>query len=97
MADLETVANYLALSVVASSAKSAELKLKELEGQEGFALTLLHTVASTNLPLSTRLAAALFFKNFIKRKWIDENGNYLISINDVELVKKGTANLSKTI
>lgn len=88
MADLETVANYLALSVVASSAKSAELKLKELEGQEGFALTLLHTVASTNLPLSTRLAAALFFKNFIKRKWIDENGNYLISINDVELVKK---------
>lgn len=88
MADLESVANILALSVVASSAKSAEQQLKELERQQGFALTLLHTVASTNLPLSTRLAGALFFKNFIKRRWVDENGNYLISTNDVELIKK---------
>ncbi|CDO91705.1 unnamed protein product [Kluyveromyces dobzhanskii CBS 2104] len=88
MADLENVANLLALSVVASSARTAEQTLKELEPQEGFAITLLHTVASTNLPLSTRLAGALFFKNFIKRRWIDENGNYMISANDVELVKK---------
>ncbi|QEU58779.1 Cse1 [Kluyveromyces lactis] len=88
MADLENIANILALSVVASSARTAEQQLKELESQEGFALNLLHTVASTNLPLSTRLAGALFFKNFIKRRWIDENGNYLISANDVELVKK---------
>lgn len=88
MADLETVANYLALSVVATSARSAEQKLRELEPQEGFALTLLHTVASSNLPQSTRLAGALFFKNFIKRKWVDEDGNYLLSNNDVELIKK---------
>lgn len=88
MSDLETISNLLAQSVVASTAKVAEQNLKSLENQEGFPLTLLHIVASTNLPISTRLAGALFFKNFIKRKWVDENGNHMISSNDVELLKK---------
>ena len=88
MSDLETISNLLAQSVVASTAKVAEQNLKSLENQESFPLTLLHIVASTNLPISTRLAGALFFKNFIKRKWVDENGNHMISSNDVELLKK---------
>ncbi|KAL3232393.1 Importin alpha re-exporter [Nakaseomyces bracarensis] len=87
MSDLETVAQYLADSVVAATSKSAEKNLKQLETQDGFGLTLLHIVASSNLPIATRLAGALFFKNFIRRKWIDENGNHLLSANNVELIK----------
>lgn len=88
MSDLETVAKFLAESVVASTAKASERNLKQLETQDGFGLTLLHVIASTNLPLSTRLAGALFFKNFIRRKWVDENGNHLLPANNVELIKK---------
>ncbi|SCV04705.1 LAME_0H20582g1_1 [Lachancea meyersii CBS 8951] len=88
MSDLESIAHYLAQSVVASSSKAAEASLKAQESQEGFPLTLMHVIASANLPVSTRLAGALFFKNFIKRKWVDENGTYLISQTDVEAVKR---------
>ncbi|KAL6950231.1 hypothetical protein ACO0QE_000907 [Hanseniaspora vineae] len=77
MSDLDVISNLLAQSVNAATAKSAEKQLKEIENQQGFPLTLLNIVQSTNLPLGTRLAAALFFKNFIKRKWVDEDGNYL--------------------
>lgn len=85
---METVAKFLAESVIASTAKTSERNLRQLETQDGFGLTLLHVIASTNLPLSTRLAGALFFKNFIKRKWVDENGNHLLPANNVELIKK---------
>ncbi|AMD22666.1 HHL104Wp [Eremothecium sinecaudum] len=88
MSDLETISYYLAQSVVASTAKSSEQSLKAIEGQEGFALSLLHIVASKNIPISTRLAGALFFKNFIRRKWVNENGEHILAMNDVELVKK---------
>lgn len=97
MSDIETVARFLAESVVASTSKSAEKSLKTLETQDGFGLTLLHVVASTNLPNPTRLAGALFFKNFIKRKWVDEDGNYLLPINNVELIKKEIVPLMITL
>ncbi|SCU86398.1 LAMI_0D01904g1_1 [Lachancea mirantina] len=87
MSDLETLSVFLSQSVQAGTAKAAEQNLKQLENQDGFALTLLHITASTNQPIATRLAGALFFKNFIKRKWVDENGAYLISRNDAEAVK----------
>ncbi|CCD26889.1 importin-alpha export receptor NDAI_0I03210 [Naumovozyma dairenensis CBS 421] len=97
MSDLETISNYLSQSVIAGTAKSAERSLRSLENQNGFGLTLLHVVASTNIPISTRLAGALFFKNFVKRKWIDENGNHIISSNDVELIKKEIVPLMITL
>ena len=82
MSDLDVISNLLTQSVSAATAKSAEKQLKEIENQQGFSLTLLNIVQSTNLPLGTRLAAALFFKNFIKRKWVDEDGNYLNNASD---------------
>lgn len=88
MSDLETVSRYLADSVVASTAKSSERALRGLEDQDGFGLTLLHVVASANLPVPTRLAGALFFKNFIKRKWVDEDGNHLLPAGNVKLIKE---------
>lgn len=97
MSDLETVSKYLAESVVASTAKSSERVLRSLEEQDGFALTLLHVVASANLPAPTRLAGALFFKNFIKRKWVDEDGNHLIPPTNVSLVKEEIVPLMITL
>lgn len=88
MSNIETVSKLLSDSVIASTAKLAERSLKELETQSGFGLTLLHIVAADNLLISTRLAGALFFKNFLKRKWVDENGNHLLPADNVELIKK---------
>ncbi|SMN18045.1 similar to Saccharomyces cerevisiae YGL238W CSE1 Nuclear envelope protein that mediates the nuclear export of importin alpha (Srp1p) [Maudiozyma saulgeensis] len=88
MSDIEIVSKLLSDSVIAQTSKLAEKSLKELESQDGFGLTLLHVVAAENLSISTRLAGALFFKNFLKRKWVDENGNHLLSVSSVELIKK---------
>ncbi|CEP62978.1 importin-alpha export receptor LALA0_S06e08240g [Lachancea lanzarotensis] len=88
MSDLVSVAQYLEQSVAASTSKAAEASLKAEESLEGFPLTLMHVIASGNLPVSTRLAGALFFKNFIKRRWVDENGDYLISLSDVDAIKR---------
>ena len=88
MSEIEIIAKLLSESVIASTSKLAEKSLKEGETQDGFGLTLLHVVAAENLPMSTRLAGALFFKNFLKRKWVDENGNHLLPASNVELIKK---------
>ena len=79
MAELGSIAHFLSQSIEASNSKNAEAHLKSLETQPGFAVTLMHVIASSNLPVATRLAGALFFKNFIKRKWINENGVYMIA------------------
>lgn len=88
MSELNIIAKFLAESVVASTAKNAERNLGSLETQQGFGLNLLHIVASADLPLATRLAGALFFKNYMRRRWIDEDGNHLLPASDTELIKK---------
>jgi len=49
---------------------SAESALTLEESKPGFSIQLLHIVASDALPLNTRLAGALFFKNFIKFNYV---------------------------
>ncbi|CCH63001.1 hypothetical protein TBLA_0I03480 [Henningerozyma blattae CBS 6284] len=97
MSELESISKLLSDSINAATAKSAERELKAIETQNGFGLTLLHIIASHNLPISTRLAGALFFKNFIKRKWIDENGNHLLPSENIELIKKEIVPLMITL
>ncbi|CDK27317.1 unnamed protein product [Kuraishia capsulata CBS 1993] len=87
MSEVTAVSQLLGLSIQGATAKHAEQQLRQLESQPGFALTLLKIVADPSADKSTRLAGSLFFKNFIKNKWIDENGNYLISGDDVRLIK----------
>src|SRR5271170_6462398 len=57
------------------------------EKQPGFSLTLLQITASNTFSYNTRLASALFFKNFIKRKWTDVEGNYKLPPNEVTAIK----------
>jgi exportin-2 (importin alpha re-exporter) len=65
-----------------------ELALREQEKKPGFSLLLLHLTATTTYPYNTRLASALFFKNFIKRNWTDEDGNYKLPQNEVATIKQ---------
>lgn len=48
---------------------TAERVLREEENKLGFSVTLLQIVATANYDDVTRLAGALYFKNFIKRWW----------------------------
>ena len=65
----------------------AELQIRAEEKKPGFALLLLQITNSPNFSYNTRLASALFFKNFIKRNWTDVEGNYKLSLQDVTAIK----------
>jgi exportin-2 (importin alpha re-exporter) len=69
MAELQEIGQLLQQSLNPTSRKSAEATLREKEAQPGFSILLLHVVASQSLDEALRLAAALYFKNFIKRNW----------------------------
>ncbi|EGW35169.1 uncharacterized protein SPAPADRAFT_48204 [Spathaspora passalidarum NRRL Y-27907] len=91
MADnsLESIPTYLEQSLSPQYAKQAEKLLRSIENQPGFAINLLHVIASTNLPQAVRLAGAVFLKNLVRRKWIDEDGsNYLLPLEDVTAIKR---------
>lgn len=51
-------------------------------------MLLLQITASESYPTQTRLASALFFKNFVKRNWTDVEGNYKLPQQDVIAIKK---------
>jgi exportin-2 (importin alpha re-exporter) len=55
---------------IGANVASAEQALKAQDTNEGFSLALLQIVSSDSFPQATRLAAALFFKNFIRRNWV---------------------------
>lgn len=69
MAELEQIGQLLQRSLNPNERKAAEAALREREAQPGFSILLLHVVASETLDQGLRLAAALYFKNFIKRNW----------------------------
>lgn len=65
----------------------AELAIRQEESKPGFSLELLQITASPSYPYSTRLASALLFKNFIRRNWTDEDGNYKLQPQEVVTIK----------
>ena len=52
----------------------------------GFSLLLLQIAATDTYPQS-RLASALYFKNFISRHWVDEDGNHKLQPQEVATIK----------
>nr|POF17646.1 importin alpha re-exporter [Quercus suber] len=77
------LASRLAYNVISL----AELSLREQEDKPGFSLALLQIVATEAFPQNTRLASALFFKNFIKRSWVNEDGNHRLPASEVTTIK----------
>ncbi|RDL35142.1 putative importin-alpha export receptor [Venustampulla echinocandica] len=86
--DLQNVAQLLQATLDPRQHKQAEVALKNEETKPGFSLLLLNIVASESLPLNTRLAGALCFKNFVKFNWVDEDGSYKLPENEVATIKK---------
>ncbi|KAK4630943.1 Importin alpha re-exporter [Fulvia fulva] len=85
--DLQSVANLLAASLDPRQNKQAEQSLKSAEAKPGFSLALLQIVAAESFPINTRLASALFFKNFVRRNWTNEDGEHQLPANEVSTIK----------
>ncbi|KAM9889452.1 hypothetical protein OXX69_012828, partial [Metschnikowia pulcherrima] len=90
---LESIPVYLNESLDPRNAKSAEARLRAIEGQPHFAINLLNVVASSNLDASVRLAGSLFLKNLVRRKWANEDGEYLLPGEDVHYIKAEILNI----
>ncbi|PYH48199.1 putative chromosome segregation protein Cse1 [Aspergillus saccharolyticus JOP 1030-1] len=89
MADgLGALAQLLEASLDPRQNKQAELALRQEEKKPGYSLQLLQITASATYPYTTRLASALCFKNFIKRNWTDEDGNYKLQEDEVATIKR---------
>ncbi|KNG90193.1 importin-alpha re-exporter [Aspergillus nomiae NRRL 13137] len=89
MADnLGAVAQLLEASLDPRQNKQAELALRQEEQKPGYSLQLLQITASGSYPYNTRLASALCFKNFIKRNYTDEDGNYKLQLDEVTTIKQ---------
>jgi len=96
---LQTLSNFLkqTMSPVSKDRNQAEKFLQQHEGQQGFSLLLLNLLGSdSNDPQMqcVKLAAAINFKNFIKRNWkITEDGGDKIHGSDRDAVKNGIVEL----
>jgi Importin-beta N-terminal domain len=83
--------------LLSSNHVTAEIALREEEKKPGFSLSLLQITASPTYPYNTRLASALCFKNFIKRNWADEDGNYKLPVDEVATIKRELVSLMTAV
>ncbi|KAI4275776.1 MAG: hypothetical protein LQ337_002966 [Flavoplaca oasis] len=86
--DLQSLAMTLEASLDPTQNKQAETVLLQEQKKPGFTLLLLRIVASDTYGSTARLASALYFKNFIRRNWTDENGNYKLPQQEVVSIKQ---------
>ncbi|KAF9891293.1 importin-alpha export receptor [Aspergillus nanangensis] len=98
MADnLGAVAQLLAATLDPAQNKQAELALREEQKKPGYSLLLLQITASPSYPVHTRLSSALYFKNFIKNNYTDEDGNYTLPLEEVDTIKRELVNLMVSV
>ncbi|KAF1918242.1 CAS/CSE protein [Ampelomyces quisqualis] len=97
MADLATLSQLLEASLDPRRNKQAEAAISQEQAKPGFSLSLIHIVASNSAPQTTRLASALYFKNFIRRNWVDEDGNYKLPEGEVGAIKRELIGLMASV
>lgn len=93
MASVESISQLLAHSLDYRETKAAGSQLRELESSPHFSLNVLQIAGDTNSPLDVRMAAAALFKNLIKSRWNDADGNYLMHQDDVMAIKSNILDL----
>jgi exportin-2 (importin alpha re-exporter) len=86
-ADIGQIAQLLNATLDPSQHRKAETALKQEATKPQYSLALLNIVNSDTLPASTRLAAALAFKNFLRSNYVDEEGNYKLPQDEVQIIK----------
>ena len=67
--------------------------MKADQSKPQFAINILKVVAADSVPLHTRLAGSLCFKNFIRLNYTDDDGNYKLPLDQVQLIKKELVSL----
>ncbi|KAF2204358.1 Cse1-domain-containing protein [Delitschia confertaspora ATCC 74209] len=87
-AELQALAQLLEASLNPQTSKQAEAAIAEKQNTPNFSLKLLQLVASNNFPSSVRLSSAVYFKNYVKRNWADEDGNYKLPLDEVTAIKR---------
>lgn len=87
-ASMQTVAGLLQSTSDPRLHKEAEAHLKSEEKKPGFSLLLLNIIASEAATPASRLSGALYFKNFIRHNYIDEEGEYKLPPNEVITIKQ---------
>ncbi|MCJ1310181.1 importin-alpha export receptor [Agyrium rufum] len=85
--DTGRISQLLDASLDPRQNKQAEISLKQEEQKPGFSVGLLQIVATESFNSTTRLSAALCFKNLIKRHWTDEEGNHILPYDEVNNIK----------
>ncbi|KAF9794424.1 hypothetical protein SFRURICE_009680 [Spodoptera frugiperda] len=88
--NLATLANYLqqTLNPDTNVRRPAEKFLESVEVNQNYAILVLHLIDKETVDLTIRVAAAIAFKNFIKRNWpIDEDGVNRIHASDRNTIK----------
>ncbi|TPX20368.1 importin-alpha export receptor [Coccidioides immitis] len=86
--DLAPIVQLLQATLDPRQHKQAEAALRQEEKKPGYSLQLLHITANSSYPYNTRLSSALYFKNFIKWNWTDEDGSYKLQEKDVVTIKQ---------
>ncbi|CAM1508372.1 Fc.00g052200.m01.CDS01 [Cosmosporella sp. VM-42] len=87
-ADIGHISQLLDATLDPSQHRKAETALKQESTKPQYSLSLLNIVSSESLPTKTRLAAALAFKNFIRTNYVDEDGNYKLPQDEVQIIKE---------
>ncbi|KAF5710432.1 importin-alpha export receptor [Fusarium mundagurra] len=87
-ADIGQIAQLLDATLDPTEHRRAETALKQEATKPQYSLSLLNIVNSGTLPPKTRLAAALAFKNFIRTNYVDEEGNYKLPQDEVQVIKE---------
>ncbi|KAI8901692.1 Cse1-domain-containing protein [Globomyces pollinis-pini] len=90
---LNLVASTLLQTLHPSTRKNAESQLATLESSPAFAPILLQLIQLHPTDKNVAFAAAVYFKNFIKRKWQQDNDTDYINSNDRLAIKAGIIDL----
>ncbi|XP_060807237.1 exportin-2 [Amyelois transitella] len=88
--NLATLANYLqqTLNPDPNIRRPAEKFLEGIELNQNYAVLLLHLIEKEAVDMTIRIAAAIAFKNFVKRNWaVDEDGTDHIHQSDRDTIK----------
>ncbi|XP_075985331.1 chromosome segregation 1 [Anticarsia gemmatalis] len=88
--NLATLANYLqqTLNPDPNIRRPAEKFLESVEINQNYAILLLHLIDKDAVDLTIRVAAAIAFKNYIKRNWpVEEDGVDRIHSSDRHTIK----------
>ncbi|CAH2986728.1 unnamed protein product [Chilo suppressalis] len=88
--NLVTLANYLqqTLNPDPNVRRPAEKFLEGVEVNQNYPVLLLHLIDKDGVDMTIRVAAAIAFKNYIKRNWaVDEDGSDRIHISDRNTIK----------